>query len=606
MQFISGYALAFSVLFPTGFCSGPLLPYRDASRGVDERVEDLLHRMTVAEKAGQLFILQLDMGPNGELDEGDVAAHRNRTDTLIGEFFVSHFHISGTVEDATERAEWYNRVQKRALETRLGIPVTLATDPLHRYSETTDSGLSQWPGTLGLAALRDARLVRQFADVARQEYTAIGLRTALHPQIDLVTEARWARSSNTFGEDADLTAELLVAYIKGFQGNEIGPQSVSTVTKHFPGSGPLEDGEDSHFAYGKNQTYPGDNFEYHLKPFRAAIKAGARQIIPAYGRPVGTKYEEVGFGFNKEIVTGLLKEELGFDGIVVADWNLITDFFVEGEGWHPARAWGLEDATELERTIRILDAGADIIGGESRVDLIQQLVREGIVSEERLDASVRKLLREKFLLGLFDNPFVDAEEAGRIVGNEDFVRQGNDAQRRSYTLLTNKNQILPLRDLAAETKFYVEGVNAALIEDRGFAVVEQPEEADYALLRLVAPYEPRSGVLEAGLHAGSLEYSVEERARQAAIYAAAPSIVDINLDRPVAIPEIAEQAAALLASYSSSTEAFLDVVFGVAEPEGELPWDLPRSDAAVENSMEDVPYDTRDPVFKFGHGLRYA
>lgn len=277
----------------------------------------------------------------------------------------------------------------------------------------------------------------------------------------------------------------------------------------------------------------------------------------------------------------------------------------------PARAWGLENATELERAQRIIEAGADQFGGEARPEVILQLVQEGSVSEARLDVSVRRLLREKFLLGLFDNPFVDAEAAARIVGNDYFVRLGQEAQRRAYTLLTNRDGILPLRDLPSPptAKFYVEGLNGSLVRDRGFAVVDAPGEADYALLRLAAPYEPRPGGFEARYHAGSLEYSAAERARQAAIYDAVPGgkvIVDINFDRPAAVPEVAERAAALLASYGSSADAFLDVVFGVAEPAGRLPWDLPRSDAAVRDSLEDVPFDTRDPVFKFGHGLRYA
>lgn len=272
----------------------------------------------------------------------------------------------------------------------------------------------------------------------------------------------------------------------------------------------------------------------------------------------------------------------------------------------PARAWGLENTTELERAQRIIEAGADQFGGESRVDIILQLVSEGAVSEERLDVSVRRLLKEKFLLGLFDNPYVDAEAAARIVGNDYFVRLGNETQRRAYTLLTNSDDVLPLRDLPLATKFYVEGFNSSLLQDRGFTVVGAPEDADYAFLRLDAPYEPRPGGFESNYHAGSLEYSAEEQERQAAIYAAVPSIVDIKFDRPAAVPEVAARATALLASYGSSPDAFLDVVFGVAEPEGKLPWDLPRSDEAVENSMEDVPFDTRDPVFKFGHGLRYA
>lgn len=369
----------------------------------------------------------------------------------------------------------------------------------------------------------------------------------------------------------------------------------------------MKNGEDSHFAYGKNQIYPGNNFEYHLTPFKAAIAAGARQIMPYYLRPLGTKYDPVGFFFNKQIVTCLLKETLGFKGIVLSDWGLITDIVILGQDM-PARAWGVQHLSELDRALRILDAGVDQFGGETRPELVVQLVKEGNVSESRIDVSVKRLLREKFLLGLFENPFVDPETARSIVGNDYFVRFGQDAQRRAYTFLINRNELLPFKGprVSTSTKFYIEGFNATTLENRNFLVVKTPEEADYALLRLQAPYEPRPGGFESRFHAGSLEFNATEKARQAAIYKTVPTVVDMMLNRPAAILEVAEGAAAVFGSFGSGTEAFLDVVFGIAAPEGKLPFDLPRSQKAVEESMEDVPFDTKNPVFRFGHGLRYS
>ncbi|KAF2786881.1 glycoside hydrolase family 3 protein [Melanomma pulvis-pyrius CBS 109.77] len=587
------------------------LPYRDVSLCIDDRVEDLLQRMTLEEKAGQLFHTQLQMGPNGTLDLGNATAQRNSTDNMIGEKHMTHFNLVGNVDDVRMNAEWYNLVQERALRTRLGIPITLSSDPRHAFTENIGTGFaanefSQWPESLGLAAMRDPDMVQTFANIAREEYMAIGIRSALHPQIDLSTEPRWARIGNTMGEDANLTSQLVVAYLKGFHGEEFGTHSVSTVTKHFPGGGPMENGEDSHFTYGKNQTYPGKNFEYHLIPFKAAIAAGARQMLPYYSRPIGTEYEEVGFAFNKGIVTNLLRKELGFKGIVVSDWGLITDTYIRGQ-YMPARAWGVEYLTELQRAARILEAGVDQFGGEQRPELIVELVNTGVVAEKRLDVSVRLLLREKFTLGLFDNPFVDVEAAEQVVGNPYFVRLGQEAQRKAYTLLKNQDDLLPLKD-AGNLKFYVEGFNISYLEARNLHVVDTPEEADLALIRLQAPYEPRPGGFEAAYHAGSLAYNATEKARQAAIYKAVPTIVDVYLDRPAVIPEIAESAVALLGSFGSSPEAFLDVVFGTdgAHPLGKLPFDLPRSMEAVEASFEDLPFDTKDPVFRFGDGLRFS
>ncbi|KAL3431275.1 beta-glucosidase C [Aspergillus tetrazonus] len=578
--------------------------YKNASYCVDARVKDLLSRMTLEEKAGQLFHKQLSEGPLDDDSSG------NSTETMIGKKHMTHFNLASDITNATQTAEFINLVQKRALQTRLGIPITISTDPRHSFTENVGTGFqagvfSQWPESLGLAALRDPQLVREFAEVAREEYLAVGIRAALHPQVDLSTEPRWARISGTWGENSTLTSELIVEYIKGFQGEgKLGPKSVKTVTKHFPGGGPMENGEDSHFFYGKNQTYPGNNIEEHLIPFKAALAAGATEIMPYYSRPIGTNWEAVGFSFNKEIVTDLLRGELGFNGIVLTDWGLITDTYI-GNQYMPARAWGVEYLSELQRAARILDAGCDQFGGEERPELIVQLVREGTISEDRIDVSVARLLKEKFLLGLFDNPFVNASAANNIVGNEHFVNLGRDAQRRSYTLLTNNQTILPLANPAESTKFYIEGFDPAFMSARNYTVVNTTEEADFALLRYNAPYEPRNGTFEANFHAGSLAFNTSEKARQAKIYSSVPTIVDIIMDRPAVIPEVVEQAQAVLASYGSDSEAFLDIVFGVSKPEGKLPFDLPRSMDAVEAQAEDLPFDTENPVFRYGHGLEY-
>lgn len=233
--------------------SNTLPAYKNASYGIDERVEDLLSRMTIEEKAGQMFHGRLIPGPNATFDLGN--DERNSTEFTLGTQLISHFNLVGTIESARTTAEYHNRLQQYILDnTRLGIPLSLSTDPRHSFTDNTGTGapsgaFSQWPEAMGLAALRSADLVRTFGEIAREEYLAVGIRASLHPQVDLLTEARWGRAENTFGEDAHLTAELLTAYVKAFQGETFGPYSVSTVTKHFPGAGPMEGGEDSHFTW---------------------------------------------------------------------------------------------------------------------------------------------------------------------------------------------------------------------------------------------------------------------------------------------------------------------------------------------------------------------
>jgi len=584
----------------------PVHPYLDPALAPIQRADDLVERMTLEDKAGLLFHTMIGMGPRGSLAGANEDFGLPSTAEFVLGRRMTHFNLLGVLEDAREVAQWHNRLQDLAASTEPGIPVTLSTDPRHHFTDNPGTAFnagvfSQWPEPLGFAALRSPELVERFADAARQEYLALGLRVALHPQVDLATEPRWSRIGATFGEDADLTSALAVAYVRGFQGAELGQESVSTMTKHFPGGGPQLDGEDPHFAYGREQVYPGDNLEYHLKPFAAVIAAGGSQMMPYYGMPIGTDLEPVAFGFNRDVVTGLLRERFGFDGIVCTDWGLINDVEYLGQPM-PARAWGVEHLTPVERVEKVLQAGCDQFGGEACPELVVELVRSGRVSEDRIDVSVRRLLLEKFRLGLFDHRHLDVDAAVTVVGRPELVESGKDAQRRSHTLLTNRDELVPLsRGVAV----YLEGVDPAAVQPYA-RVVTDVVDADVALVRLKAPYEARPGGFEAHFHAGSLEFPPTEVERLRALCTTVPTIVDVYLDRPAILTEIAAEAAALLVSYGSSADAFADVIFGVAQPEGRLPFDLPSSARAVEESRSDVAFDTADPLFRFGDGLGHS
>ena len=582
-------------------------PYQDPALPVPERVADLLSRMTLEEKAGQMFHAMVAMGPGGALAEDPAQASRGLTarDMISGKQ-LTHFNLLGS-GPARQIAEWHNRIQELAAGTRLGIPVTLSTDPRHSFTDNPGTAsragaFSQWPEPIGLAALRDADTVRRFADTVRREYVAVGLRVALHPQLDLATEPRWSRSSGTFGEDAELAARLGVAYLEGLRGgDELGPDSVSAMVKHFPGGGPQKDGEDPHFPYGKEQIYPGGRFDYHLEPFRAAIAAGVTQVMPYYGVPMGTAYEEVAFGFNQGVITGLLREQLGFAGIVCTDWGIITDHDIMGEP-HAARAWGVEHLTPAERVRLALTAGVDQFGGEACPELVVELVRSEQIPESRIDRSVARLLAEKFRLGLFDERrYVDPDLAEETVGGAGFVEQGAEAQRRSVTLLKNSGELLPL---TGRPKLYVDGADPAVAGRYG-EIVADPADADLAVLRRTAPHEPRPGRFESFFHSGRLDFPAEQLTEMLDVLHAVPTIVVIHLERPAVIPELAEHAAAVLGVYGTDDEALFDVLFGRAEPQGRLPFPLPRSMAEVESGRPDVPSDNPDPLYPFGAGLRY-
>jgi len=587
--------------------NGVMDPFEDPRLGPEERTDDLLGRLSLEEKVGLLFQTVIEVGPGGTVLETPGRISKSPTSTVVLGKHINHFNVHhlGSARDA---ATWNNAVQALAEQAPHGIPVTISTDPRHSFTENsgvafTAGPFSQWPDGLGLAAIDDAEVIRDFARRAREEYCAVGIRAALHPQVDLATEPRWARQLQTFGADPQRVATYTRAYLDGFQGSELGPDSVACVTKHFPGGGPQKDGEDAHFPYGREQTYVGGAFAEHLKPFLTAIEAGTAGIMPYYGLPVGLEIdgepiEEVGFGYNRQIITGLLREGLGYDGVILTDWELVNDNIV-GDQVLPARAWGVEHLAPRERMVKILEAGADQFGGEECTDLLIQLVKDGVVDESRVDESARRVLLVKFQLGLFDAPYVDVERAAQVVGSPEHRRAGLEAQARSVTVLENRDGFLPLPD---PLRIYLEGVDPGWVA--GWAtVVPDPSNADLALVRIAAPFEPRDDLfLESYFHQGSLDfppglvYRLRQIARQTRLH------VDIALDRPAILTPLVDVVSGLTVTFGVCDEALVLALTGRVGPRGRLPVEIPRSMDAVRASPEDIA-GTVDPLYPLGHGL---
>jgi beta-glucosidase len=591
--------------------NGRMDPFEDPRLDPEARVEDLLGRLSLEEKVGLMFQTVIEAGEDGTVIEEAGRISKSPTSVVVLDKHLSHFNVH-VLEDARMAARWQNALQAIAERSPHGIPVTVSTDPRHAFIENAGvsfsaKAFSQWPEPLGLAALRDVDAVRGFADIARQEYVAVGIRAALHPTLDLATEPRWARQAGTFGQDPDLVSELGVAYLEGFQGDSLGADSVACTSKHFPGGGPQKDGEDAHFPYGREQVYPGGRFADHLKPFPGVIAAGTAAIMPYYGMPVGLEVdgeaiEEVGFGYNKQVVTGLLRGRLGYDGVVVTDWELVNDNHV-GDQVLPARAWGVEHLDPHGRMELILEAGADQFGGEECVEVLLDLVAQGRVAESRIDASARRILAVKFRLGLFDDPYVDEEAAADTVGRQDFRDAGYAAQAQSVTVLSNGgDQGATVLPLAPGLRIYAENVSSEAVARHG-TPVERPEDADVAVVRLMAPFEARSDLfLESWFHQGSLDFPPGLVARLQRVAAVCPLVLDVVLDRPAVLTPLLPVATAVVGSYGTSDDALLDALTGRIEPRGRLPFDLPRSMDQVRAHPEDVPgYD--DPLFAFGHGL---
>jgi beta-glucosidase len=612
--------------------SGAVDSYEDWRLTPEARARDLVSRMTLEEKAGTMMHgTARGVGPMAMAGVGttyDTAANR----ALIDGAKVTSMITRLGGEPAALAAQ-NNALQEIAERTRLGIPVTVSTDPRHHFqyvlgASVTEGQFSQWPETLGFAALGDTALMKRFGDVARQEYRAVGIHMALSPQADLATEPRWSRINGTFGEDADLAGRLVGAYVAGFQHGTRGVDSVGvqTVVKHWVGYGAAKEGFDSHNYYGRFATFPGANFEYHVRPFLPAFAANVAGVMPTYsilegatwdGKPI----EAVGAGFNHQLLTDLLRRRYRFHGIVLTDWAVTNDCEDRCRGGAPAgqrpsfadlgMPWGVEDRSMRARFVQAVKAGVDQFGGTERADMLIDAVRAGELTEARLDSSVQRILTGKFALGVFENPYVEPSEAARRVGTDAFRSEALNAQRRALVLLENQGGILPLRAKANNTtlRVYLRGISPEVATQRGWTVVTDPKQADVAIVRLAAPFETLHPqyVFGAMQHEGNLAFRDGEPEYEAfkQVSSVVPTVVTVYLDRPAILAPLKERARAVIANFGVSDVALLDVLVGRAKPEGKLPFELPSSMDAVLAQKSDVPHDSPRPLYPLGFGRRY-
>ena len=515
---------------------------------------------------------------------------------------INHFNLYGN-PDPVKLAKRISQLQNYAARSRLGIPLTISSDPIHEVergggiASFSVQGFSKWPSQLGLAATRDVELVKKFADIARQEYLAVGIRTALHPMADLATDPRWARNFGTFGSDSKLSTSLTLAYMDGFQGENINSQSVLTMVKHFPGGGPQENGLDAHLMSGENQVYPGKMFDYHLEPFIEAINNNLKVIMPYYGIAVDQSNENIAIGFNRYLLNDLLREKLNYDGVICSDWGIIT-----------GRHWGVTNLTIPERYIKAINAGIDQFGGEMHPEIVVQLVKENKIDESRIDRSARRILKNKFELGLFDDPFVDIESVDKLINTQITRKLALDAQRKSVVMLKNSN-LLPLTE---ETKIYVDGME---FKDSDINKVNTIEEADVILMYLHTVFngnqEPGTDRLFDRFLSNlfpntDLRFNNQVIKRASEYSQVKPLILVVDLNRPAILSELNDLSDALIGTFGVNDEVIHEIINGKTNPSGKLPFELPSSMSEVEEQLEDVPDDTANPLYKYGYGLSFT
>ncbi|HWL25427.1 MAG TPA: glycoside hydrolase family 3 N-terminal domain-containing protein [Ureibacillus sp.] len=581
--------------------NGQLDPYENWQLSDEERARDLVSKMTLEEKAGLLLIPEFPQFEEGKLVLPNAYLDQN-----------TRYFIFRDTPSANVIADYNNQLQEAAEGSRLGIPIMIISNPRnHATSIQALSGLgkqgqfSYWPNTLGLAATRDLKLIEDFSRITANEFRATGIRKIYGYSADVATDPLWPRIDETFGEHPALVSDIIFRIVKGYQGDVLNENSVTTTVRHFPGGGARDRGKDSYFEEGRFNIYPtaGSLLRYHLPPFRAAIEAETSSIMPYYAYPSNVsanqglppfsqtqQFEEVGFTFNKAMINDYLRAELGFIGYVNSDTSAVID-----------KAWGALDLTMEERYAKALNAGTNIFSGASDPTPIINAVNQGLVSESLVDRSAQYLITEMLMLGLFENPYVEPGKALEAVNDPDSKQRADDAHRKSIVLLRNDNDLLPLTDDKLQNmKLFVQvfpggenGQNTQNLKDliRKFdpniTVIDNIEEATHAFVWIL-PSMDLLGQSKITLTIGP-DTGIFNIERVSEIQKKVPTITAIDFKNPWLINKIEPNAASVLATFGVKPESLLDVIRGKFNPVGKLPITIPASKEALENSAGDVP-----------------
>ena len=605
--------------------NGKLDRYEDWRLSPADRAQDLVRQMSVDDLAGVMVHGTLPAVGGAEAGIGRGSGYdMDKSKALIDGKRINSF-ITRLGGDPALIAGSANQLQAMAEATRFGIPLTISTDPRNNFlyvaGASVEAGaFSKWPETTGMAAINDPALTRSFADTVRREYMAVGIREALSPQADLATEPRWARLNGTFGEDAGVAQQQVEAYVEGMQHGKAGltPESVVTVVKHWVGYGAQRGGLDSHNFYGRFSDMTDARMSYHIQPFLGAFDAHVAAIMPMYsilekvtldGRPL----EAVGAGLNKQLLTGLLRGKYGFKGVVLSDWGITSDCpdlcrngMPAGQKMGPqyiGMPWGAVDLSKTERFAKAINAGVDQVGGTDDVESLLDAAKTGKLSESRMREAAGRVLEQKFAIGIFEDPYVDAAAAKLVVGNPASLRAGEEAQKRAMVPLENRRGAVPVR---AGAKVWLFHVDAAAARAHGLVVVDDPAGADVAIIRAETP----SDMLHPGYffgsrqHEGRLNFQPGDPAYDALLRCGkTPAVMTVYMDRPAILTEVKDKAAALYADFGVSDDALLDVLTGRAKAQGRLPFELPSSMAAVAAQKSDAPHDSAHPLYAYGYSL---
>ena len=594
--------------------NGELDPYEDWRLTPEERADNLLSLMSVEQKATQMahltlvncketwfadsnagFALVYELifeAPEPEDDEDDWDDEDEEEE-----------EAEPVPETNTGYAAYkLNEIQQWSEASELGIPVIFSMDTEAGAAFLKDATFL--PDEINQGAANDADLVRRLNEVLKEELMAVGVRMALSPDADLMTDPRWGRNQECYSEDVEMVETLIVAAVEALQGgNDLTPDSVIATVKHFPGAGAQQDGVDA-----SPLTISEDTLELHLAGFKAAIAAGVAAVMP-YGYStvpyLGGDAEEFSADQSAVVMTDLLRGQLGYEGIIQTDW-----------GMNFAQA---------------ANAGADILGGMGVKNALRDIAEE--VDEERLNDAVRRILIAKFKLGIFENPYVSVEEAEAIVGSEAHKAVAKEAAVKSFTLVKYENaaslegqSFIVAGELAADVRCLSSGWTAKEpVEIAGTTILEALQAkagedkvtyitdaadvpADLAGVTAVVVVGEKSGTHDPAWGAATLEFPEKQVELINALDKAGANVVAVVvMNRAYVLTPIAEAADSVLLVYrpgvTCGAEAVADCLFGETAITGKLPFQIPASMDQVLAQREDLPKDIADPLYEYGFGI---
>ncbi|MBE5769543.1 MAG: glycoside hydrolase family 3 protein [Clostridiales bacterium] len=568
--------------------NGELDVYEDWRKTPEERADDLLSQMDATAKAKQMVHLTLVSKKDSWFSSDNVGF------ALVYEYIFT---------DAKTAAETTNEIQELSESAPLGIPIIFSMDTEAGAAFVKDATFL--PDEISQGAVNDPELVKALNELLRKELMAVGVRMALSPDADLITDPRWGRNQECYSEDTEVVSSLIVAAVHGLQGGPgLTKDSVIATVKHFPGSGAQTDGVD-----GTPLTIKEDSIDLHLAGFKAAIDGGVAAVMP-YGYStvpyLGGDAVDNYADQSAVVMTDLLRGQLGFTGIIQTDWGL-----------------NFSGAA---------NAGADILGGAG-VRSTRSVVDE--VPEERLTDACRRILIAKFEMGLFENPYVDADAAASILGCEEHRALAKEAAARSFTMVKYENaqtlgdKVIIAGELADNARALNSGWTVKEPMEVGGTSILQAfknrlgEEnvtyyadaasvpADLAGQTVILVVGEKSGTHDPSWGAANLEFPEDQQALLNALDAAGANVVSVVLmNRAYVLTPVVDKSDSVMLAYrpglTVGADAVVEALYGETAITGKLPFQIPATMEQVLNQREDLPKDIVDPLFEYGFGIDVA